>query len=372
MSSKAVSRVVLIRYHEIGLKRGNRKLFEEQLVSNITAALKVQGFPELSSGVSRISGAIRLRLPANSKYGRQSDTINPGANLAQTLSRIFGIAHFSFATKIDANYEALERYVLKALAERGLPPKSTFGIRARRADKSFAMTSQEIAIKLGQSIIDAYQSSPTKLSVDLTHPDTAIYIELIDNQFYIFFEKQQGPGGLPVGTSAPMVCLLSGGIDSPVAAWMMAKRGAQIIAVHFHSYPQTSKQSQENVEELARVLRQWNAANKLYQIPFLEVQKHIIASGVDPKYRVILYRRAMRMIAEQIATREHARALITGESLGQVASQTIENIAVIEHGSMLPILRPLIGMDKEEIIERARQIGTFEISTRPYEDCCSF
>ena len=345
-----MTNVLLLRYHEIALKGGNRKLFEEQLVSNVKHALEALKITH----VSRIHGGILVKLPEG--YDEKQ--------VFEAVSRVFGVANFCFAVEFERSYEALEGYVIEALKDRDY---TSFGIRARRSDKDFEMTSKDIGIKLGQKIVDTYSKD-----VNLDDPDLPVYVDVIGKSIYVYFQKIDGPGGLPVGTSAPMVSLLSGGIDSPVAAWMMAKRGAESVFVHFHSYPQTNKESIENVTDLATVLNRWGVGTKLYHVPFLDIQKAIIDSKADPKYRVILYRRAMRTIAESIAKLEKGKALITGESLGQVASQTIENITVVGSGGTVPILRPLIGMDKDEIIDAAQEIGTFDISIRPQDDTCSF
>jgi thiamine biosynthesis protein ThiI len=206
--------------------------------------------------------------------------------------------------------------------------------------------------------------------VDLSNPDLTIYIEVLPDEAFIYFEKIQGPGGLPVGVSGTVICLLSGGIDSPVAAYRMMKRGCRVVFVHFHSQPFADRTSQEKATELARLLTRYQYASRLYVVPFGETQQEVVARTAG-RFRVLVYRRLMLRMAEEIARKEGAQALVTGESLGQVSSQTLENIAAIEEAATLPILRPLIGMDKEEITQQARQIGSYEISTIPDQDCCS-
>jgi len=219
-------------------------------------------------------------------------------------------------------------------------------------------------------VIGARVKLASGAKVDLSNPDLTIYIEVLPDEAFIYFEKIQGPGGLPVGVSGTVVCLLSGGIDSPVAAYRMMKRGCRVVFVHFHSQPFADRTSQEKATELARLLTRYQYASRLYVVPFGETQQEVVARTAG-RFRVLVYRRLMLRMAEEIARKEGAQALVTGESLGQVSSQTLENIAAIEEAATLPILRPLIGMDKEEITQQARQIGSYEISTIPDQDCCS-
>jgi len=242
---------------------------------------------------------------------------------------------------------------------------SSFRITTNRADKTFPGTSMEISRELG-----AYVKGLTQARVDLTHPDLTIYVDILPREAYVYFDKVPGPGGLPVGVSGRVVALLSGGIDSPVAAWHMMKRGCPVLFLHFHSYPLVDTSSLEKASELVEHLTQYQYRSRLFLTPLAEIQKRIILTA-PPAYRVVLYRRFMVRIAEAIARREGALALVTGESVGQVSSQTLENMAVIEAVTTLPILRPLVGLDKQEIVERARAIGTYETSIQPDQDCCS-
>ncbi|MFH1314882.1 MAG: tRNA uracil 4-sulfurtransferase ThiI, partial [Candidatus Uhrbacteria bacterium] len=241
----------------------------------------------------------------------------------------------------------------------------TFKVITKRSHKLFPATSMEVSRDVGARVLEQ-----TKKAVDIHNPDLTIQIEITEKQTYIFTEKIPGAGGLPVGSSGTVVSLLSGGIDSPVASWQLMKRGCQVIFVHFHSAPQTSQEAIDKVQELSELLSPWQIKTKLYLVPFLNIQKEIVKE-CRGEYRVVLYRRFMYRIAEQIAEQENAKALVTGESVGQVASQTIENIATINDAVTIPILRPLIGLDKIEIIDRAKQIGTYELSILPHEDCCS-
>jgi thiamine biosynthesis protein ThiI len=242
---------------------------------------------------------------------------------------------------------------------------TSFRIEARRAEKSFPLTSVEINQQVG-----AYVKERCAARVDLENPELTCWIEIVEKYALIYLDRRPGPGGLPVGTSGKVVVLLSGGIDSPVAAWKMIKRGCTPVFVHFHSFPYTNKESQEKARQIARLLANYALKAKIYLVPFAEIQRHIMVD-TPVQTRVILYRRYMMRIAEQIARLEKARVLVTGDSVGQVASQTIENIDVISRAVSMPILRPLIGDDKLEIVEVARRIGTYDISILPDQDCCS-
>jgi len=279
------------------------------------------------------------------------------------LNRTFGIANFSPAWFVTKDIDKLKELIWQETEKQ--QPFKTFRIRASRADKNFPMTSREIEFQIG-----GYVKEQSGAEVDLEEADLSCYIEMLSKKALFYFEKKEGPGGLPVTTSGTVLTLLSGGIDSPLAAWYAAKRGAKNVFVHFHSYPQTDKASQENVRDLARELATWQGESILYMVPLLEIQKEIVAQ-CPKELRVILYRRMMVRLADKLAQAEDAKALVTGESLGQVASQTLENISAISQATKLPILRPLIGMDKQEIVDKAKEIGTYETSIRPYQDCCS-
>jgi thiamine biosynthesis protein ThiI len=235
----------------------------------------------------------------------------------------------------------------------------------RRTNKNFPLKSQEVAEKLGAMVV-----KKMKKKVDLENFDLNCHVDIVENFVFLYFEKIECRGGLPVGVSDKLLCLISGGIDSPVAANLMQKRGAPIVYVHFDSYPSTPKENQEKVKDLVKVLNEYQFESKLYIVPFLEIQKEILQKAPED-YRVIFYRRMMLRIAKKIAQKENVLALVTGESLGQVASQTVENIRAISEAIDLPILRPLIGFNKEEIVNLAKQIGTFELSAQPFGDCCS-
>ena len=338
---------VLIRYHEIALKKGNRAYFTELLKRNILAAVKDLGAKEIRSLPARLLLTFKNQVP--------SETIR------QRISAVFGVANFSIVERTAKDIEALRSGILAALD--GLRFDS-FRVETQRGDKTFPLTSPEINRQLGAAV-----KEKSGARVDLTHPQFTITVEVLPHDAFFGFDKIAGAGGLPVGASGRVVSLISGGFDSPVAAYRMMQRGCRLIFVHFHGAPYQDKTSQEKVRDLVQTLTRHQFQSRLYIVPFGEIQRQIVASVARP-LRVVLYRRMMLRIAEAIARNEKAKALVTGESLGQVASQTLDNIAVIQQAALLPILRPLVGMDKQEIIDQARRIGTFETSSIPDQDCC--
>ncbi|MEK7229274.1 MAG: tRNA uracil 4-sulfurtransferase ThiI [Candidatus Binatota bacterium] len=338
---------ILVRYHEIALKKGNRPYFVELLKRNLVSAVKDLGFKEIRSLPGRL-----LML-----FGEQADE----EKIGRRIERVFGVANFSFVERTSLDLEALKSGILEALDGRRF---SSFRIDAKRGDKGFPLTSPEINREIGAAVKET-----TGARVDLKNAECTISIEILPRDAFFGFDKIAGPGGLPVGASGRAVSLISGGIDSPVASYRMMQRGCRLIFVHFHSAPYLDKSSQEKVRELVKLLTRHQFASRLYLVPFGEIQRQIVAAVMRP-LRVVLYRRMMMRIAEAIAKKEKASALVTGESLAQVASQTLENLAVIEKAATLPILRPLVGMDKQEIIDQARRIGTFETSCIPDQDCC--
>ena len=338
---------ILVRYHEIALKKGNRPYFVELLKRNLVSAVKDLGFKEIRSLPGRL-----LML-----FGEQADE----EKIGRRIERVFGVANFSFVERTSLDLEALKSGILEALDGRHF---SSFRIDAKRGDKGFPLTSPEINRKIGAAVKET-----TGARVDLKNAECTISIEILPRDAFFGFDKIAGPGGLPVGASGRAVSLISGGIDSPVASYRMMQRGCRLIFVHFHSAPYLDKSSQEKVRELVKLLTRHQFASRLYLVPFGEIQRQIVAAVMRP-LRVVLYRRMMMRIAEAIAKKEKASALVTGESLAQVASQTLENLAVIEKAATLSILRPLVGMDKQEIIDQARRIGTFETSCIPDQDCC--
>ena len=338
---------VLIRYHEIALKKGNRAYFTELLKRNILASVKDLGAKEIRSLPARLVLTFRNEI--------DSDT------LSKRISSVFGIANFSLVQRTERDIDQLCSQILTGLNGAHF---SSFRIDTQRGDKSFPLNSPEINRQLGAAVREK-----THARVDLTNPEFTVYVEILPKDTYFGFNKLPGAGGLPVGASGRLLSLISGGFDSPVAAYRMMQRGCRVNFVHFHSAPYQDKTSQDKVRELVKLLTRHQFQSRLYMVPFGEIQRQIVAAVARP-LRVVLYRRMMLRIAEHIARKEKARALVTGESLGQVASQTLENMTVIQQAVTLPILRPLVGMDKQEIVDQARRIGTFETSSIPDQDCC--
>lgn len=317
-------------------------------MDNIKRALRGTGYTR----VRRISGRLLVELDENADLDE----------IQSRLPKVFGIAYFTLAYETQQDIAAIQESALSLIQGRSF---NTLKVNAKRSNKDFPLTSPEINAQVG-----AYLLKDTGARADLTNPELTCFIEIVEKYAYIYMDKQKGAGGLPVGVSGKVVALLSGGIDSPVASYMMMKRGARVLYVHFYSYPYTDKASLEKVKTLVEILNDYQYYSLLYLVPFVDIQKEIVAkTPVD--LRVILYRRMMARIAEALASQERAQALVTGESLGQVASQTLANLRVISESAQLPILRPLIGWDKQEIIDLAEQIGTFQTSALPYNDCCS-
>ena len=338
---------VLVRYHEIALKKGNRRYFTELLKRNLLAAVKDLGPKEARSLPARI--LLTFKDDVDEKI------------LLQRVGGVFGVANFSIVERTSRDMDVLRERILHSLNGSRF---ESFRIDTQRGDKTFPLTSPEINRQLGAAV-----KEKSGARVDLDNAEFTVTVEMLPRDAFFGFNKIAGAGGLPVGASGRVVVLISGGIDSPVAAYRMMQRGCRLIFVHFHSVPFQDKTSQEKVRRLVALLTRHQFVSRLYLVPFGEIQRQIVA-GVARPLRVVLYRRMMLRIGEAIARREKAKALATGESLGQVASQTLENMAVIQQAARLPILRPLVGMDKQEIIDQARRIGTFDISAIPDQDCC--
>jgi tRNA uracil 4-sulfurtransferase len=339
---------IVLHYQEIALKGNNRPWFVSRLVRNLrtaTADLDVRD-------VRALMGRIELVLGDGSDWTAVRDRV----------SRVFGIANFAQAGRAPLDLDAIATKILGDLGDREPP---TFRVSARRADKRFPMTSPQIEREIGGRI-KAARGWP----VDLEHPAFTIHVEALTNDAFYYFGKERGAGGMPVGVGGRVACLLSGGIDSPVAAWRLMRRGCRVLLVHFHSYPILSRASQEKTRELARLLAQFQLHSRLFMVPFGEIQQQIVLA-VSPPLRVVIYRRFMMRIAERIARHGRAQALVTGEVVGQVASQTLENLISINSVVSMPVLRPLIGMDKEEIVAEAERLGTYPISIIPDQDCCT-
>jgi thiamine biosynthesis protein ThiI len=345
-------RCAIVHYHELALKGRNREYFEQRLIRNIQIALEDLGIKRVENLHSRI----RILLPPDSS----ADVVR------DRLTRVCGIANFSLAHAVPLDLTNPNLEALNAAIVEDLRPKSfsTFRVTARRADKRLTITSMDVERAVGAAVCER-----TGKKVSLKDPDLTIYIELLSKHAYYTVEKIQGPGGMPVGVSGKVACLISGGIDSPVAAYRMIKRGCRGLFVHFSGRPLVSRASEDKVRDLVQTLTVYQYDSRLYVIPFGEIQREIVLNTPAP-FRVVLYRRMMLRIAEELARKEQCWGLVTGDSLGQVASQTPENLSVVEEAAELPILRPLIGMDKLEITDEARRIGTYETSIEPDQDCC--
>ena len=346
-------RCAIVHYHELALKGRNRDYFEQQLIHNIRCALKDLGLKRVENLRSRI----RIPVPTHSNM-----------EVIQTrLARVCGIANFSLAHAVPIELTKPNLNELGTAIVEDLKPRSfsTFRITAKRADKRLTLTSMDVERTIGAAVCQG-----TGKKVRLRDPDLTIYIELLSKDAYYSFEKIPGPGGMPVGVSGRVACLLSGGIDSPVAAFRMIKRGCRALFVHFSGRPLVSRASEEKVRDLVQTLTAYQYDARLYVVPFGEIQREIVLNTPSP-FRVVLYRRMMLRIAQELAGKEDCWALVTGDSLGQVASQTPENLSVVEEAASLPVLRPLIGMDKLEIMDEARRLGTYDTSIEPDQDCCT-
>ncbi len=338
---------VVVHYQEIALKGRNRPWFIARLVRNIRTAV---GDLDVTGVVSKM-GRIEVMLGSPDAWEAVADR----------LRHVFGIANFSRAALVPLDIEIIARAVLDDLGDVRV---STFRVSARRADKRFPLTSPQIEREVGGRVKEA-----KGWAVNLDDPEFTIHVEALTHDAFYYFGKEPGPGGMPSGVSGRIVGLLSGGIDSPVAAYRLMRRGCRVIPVHFHSYPILSRASQEKVRELAALLTRYQQYTRLYMVAFGEIQQQVMLA-VQPALRVVVYRRLMLRIAQAIAHRVHAGALVTGEVIGQVASQTLENMTVIGSVATLPIFRPLIGMDKDEITAEAQRLGTYPISIIEDQDCC--
>jgi thiamine biosynthesis protein ThiI len=341
-------RSIVVHYKELALKGRNRPWFVQLLVRNLRAALRGVEV----SAVRPVMGRIEIDLADDRQWDEARERVR----------RVFGIANFSRGRRGTLEFGPLADAVLADLI--GVDARS-FRVSARRADKRFPYTSPQIEREVGGLIKQA-----RGWRVDLEHPELTVHLEMLPGHAFYFFGKEPGAGGLPTGTGGRLACLLSGGIDSPVAAFRMMRRGCTVMFVHFHSYPILSRASQEKVREIAAVLTRYQQQSRVAMVAFGELQQQVVLA-VAPELRVVIYRRLMLRIAEQLARQWRARALVTGEVVGQVASQTLENMTVIADATRLQILRPLVGMDKDEITGAAESIGTLAISNIPDQDCCT-
>ena len=345
--------IFIVRCGEVALKGMNKPYFERMLLERIKKLLKK------FDGVKayRHEGLIYVR--ADKSLDKQA--------IIKEISKVFGVASISPAVECESNMEAIGKaaveYMLEAIEERGI---KTFKVEAKRADKNFPVKSPDIGRQVGAAVLKGCKV----LKVDVHDPDCRLFVDVRHDLTYIYQDKIPGYGGLPLGTNGKGMTLLSGGIDSPVATWMMAKRGMLIEAVHFHSYPYTSQRAQEKVEELASLVATYCGRFKMHVINLLPIQEQIVQNCPEEE-TTILVRRFMMRIAEKLAANNGCNMLITGENLGQVASQTAEALVVTDAAVKMPVMRPLIGLDKVDIMDIAQEIGTYEKSIEPYEDCCT-
>jgi thiamine biosynthesis protein ThiI len=340
---------VLVHYSEVALKGKNRTWFVGRLVRHIHGALAGLHVKEVRTPIGRIEIILA-----------QDDVLSEALD---RLKRIFGIANYAVATRVSQDFNDMASAIVSRL-----PPKESvksFRVFVRRADQKFATPSPQLARDLGSRVWEA-----RGWKVDLDHADLVIRVEIVPGAAFIYMGREDGAGGLPTGTGGRLVCLLSGGIDSPVAAWRMMRRGCSLTLVHFHSAPFLSNASQEKAKQLAEVLTRYQLRMRLFLVPFGELQRQITLS-VPGDLRVVVYRRMMLRIAQRIAFNVRARGLVTGDVIGQVASQTLDNMIEIDRASQLTVFRPLVGMDKEEIIAQAQRLGTFDISILPDQDSCT-
>ena len=346
-------RICLVHYHEIGLKGHNRASFEMRLVKNLKALLAE--YPIVD--IDRISGRLCVFIKEGAEYAIACE-------IADRISAIPGVARVSCGYKCERDIDVMSQAGIQAMADAG--DFETFKVAARRNHTDFEIDSMEMNQLIGSNLCDAYPDKKVKMK----EPDLTVGVEVVQGSSYVYARSIPGIGGLPVGSAGRVMCLMSSGIDSPVALWRMARRGAVCIGVHFSGRPQTVDTSEYLVDEIAHVLEKTGCIARVYVVPLGDYQ-YEIAQVAPGSLRIVLYRRLMYKVAERLALREKASALVTGESLGQVASQTLENIAATNDAVTIPVFRPLIGTDKLEIIGQAQQLGTFEISSQDAPDCCT-
>ena len=344
--------ILIVKYGEIGVKGKNRYIFENKLIKNVKNILKPIG----KFNVYKEYGRIYVDLDG---YDYEE--------VIEEVRKVFGIVGVCPAVRAEKDYNLLKDLALKMLEEKIEQGYKSFKVDSRRGDKDFKLTSQEMSLDIGGYLVSQVKD---KIAVDVRNPEVKIHCELRQNHVMVYSDTIPGYGGLPLGTNGRAMSLLSGGIDSPVASWMVAKRGMELECIHFHSYPFTSEKSQEKVRDLAQILAKYCGRVRLHKVNMLEIQKAIGLNCKDEEMTIIS-RRFMMRIAERVAESRHCDALVTGESIGQVASQTIQGLTCTNASVKMPVFRPLIAMDKTEIIEVAQKIGTFETSILPEEDCCT-
>lgn len=351
---------IIVKYGEIGIKGKNRYIFENKLIKNIKNMLK----PIDKFNVYKEYGRVYVDL-GDYEY----------EEVVEEVKKVFGVVGVCPAVKVlrskedtvETAYEKLKETALLVLEDKIENGAKSFKVESRRGDKSFRLTSQEMSIDIGGYLLSRVGD---RIKVDINNPEAKVKCELRENNVVVYTDTVPGYGGLPIGTNGKAMSLLSGGIDSPVATWMVAKRGMEVEAIHFHTYPFTSEKSQEKVKDLARILAKYCGRVRLHKVNLLEIQKAVGLNCRDEEMTIIS-RRFMMRIAERVGVQRNCDALITGESIGQVASQTIQGLTCTNASVSLPVFRPLIAMDKSEIIDIAKKIDTFETSIIPEEDCCS-
>ena len=342
-------RVCLVHYHEIGLKGKNRSIFENQLVTNLKCALRDTPL----KCVKRICGYILVTFEGGATRDYQD-----------LIGKVPGVARVSLAHECPRDLAEYSQAAIVSLGEAG--SFSTFKVHAHKSSTDYPVHTLDINRQVGAALCEAF---PDK-KVDVHNPDVTVHVNVVQGSVYVYAVSERGAGGLPVGTAGKVLTLLSSGFDSPVATWMLGRRGAICVPIHFSGRPMVSDTSEWLTQDIVKALAPSGVVGRLYVVPFGARQREI-SLAVDQKLRIITYRRVMFSVAERIARIEGAKALVTGESLGQVASQTLENIAAVDETVSMPVLRPLIGSDKQEIIERAQQIGTYDISCQTAPDCCT-
>ncbi|HBF9222584.1 TPA: tRNA 4-thiouridine(8) synthase ThiI [Clostridioides difficile] len=347
-----VYNILIVKYGEIGVKGKNRYIFENRLIRNIRNMLKPIG-----------------RFNVYKEYGRIYVDLEDYdyEEVIEEVRKVFGIVGVCPGVRAKKDYDTLKEIALKMLEEKIEAGYKTFKVESRRGDKSFGLTSQEMSMDIGGYLLSKVGD---RINVDVRNPEVKIKCEYREFHTMVYSDTIPGYGGLPLGTNGRAMSLLSGGIDSPVATWMVAKRGMEVEAVHFHSYPFTSERSQEKVKDLAKILAKYCGRVRLHKVNILEIQK-AIGENCNEEEATILSRRFMMRISQRLSEKRHCDALITGESIGQVASQTIQGLTCTNAVVDLPVFRPLIAMDKSDIVDIAKKIGTFETSILPEEDCCS-
>ena len=340
---------IVIHYGEIAIKGKNRHLFERALLENIRENLKGCSFDD----VRKISGRFILKL----------NKISDLDEISARLKRIFGISYFAFANSSKPNIEDIKKVTAETVANE---KAKTLRVLTKRSNKQFPMDSVAINKEVGEHLIKKFD-----FTVDLVNAELSVWIEIVEKYVFVYTKRVDGPGGLPVGVSGKVLSLLSGGIDSPVAAYLMMKRGCSVKFVHFFNDSINSRAALDKIKDLVKTLSQYNKNTKLYVIPFKDIQSEII-KYVPSDYRMIVYRRIMFMIADVLAMKDEAKGIVTGDNLASVASQTLDNMGTIRQASGMLVLTPVLGFDKQEIVNLAQKIGTYETSIRPYEDCCSY